>query len=154
MPTQAVIQVSLSPERVEFVNSRIQSGRYASTEALVEEALRLLEQRDSEREAALREIREKIEEGYQAALRGELVDGEEFIEDLLQDGAEQSGENADEPGQVRETREIEVARAHVRRLINEGLDQADRGELLDGEAVMDELERQLEDRSRPRAAHP
>jgi len=66
-----VVNVQLTPELEELVQSKVKSGRYNSASEVVGEALRLLKQRE--------EIRDQIEEGWQSAKRGELVDGEEVF---------------------------------------------------------------------------
>jgi Arc/MetJ-type ribon-helix-helix transcriptional regulator len=48
----------------------------------VREALRLLEQRELAREAALSDLRAKIAVGLEQAKRGELRDGEEVFREL------------------------------------------------------------------------
>jgi len=44
------MNVSLTPELEEFVNARVESGRCHSASEVVREALRLLEERDQERQ--------------------------------------------------------------------------------------------------------
>jgi antitoxin ParD1/3/4 len=63
------VNVHLTPELEDLVQSKVKSGRFNSASELVGEALRLLQRRE--------EIRERIEEGWQSAKRGELVDGDE-----------------------------------------------------------------------------
>jgi antitoxin ParD1/3/4 len=53
------MNVSLTPRLVEFVHRKVEAGLYGSSSEVIREALRLLEERDRQREAAL------------AALRGE-----------------------------------------------------------------------------------
>jgi antitoxin ParD1/3/4 len=65
------VNVQLTPELEELVQSKVKSGRYNSASDVVGEALRLLKQRE--------EIREHIEEGWQSAKSGELVDGEQVF---------------------------------------------------------------------------
>jgi antitoxin ParD1/3/4 len=70
----------LTPELEQLVQSRVKSGRYNSASEVVREALRLLEQRDEVFTRRKEEIGEQIEEGWQSAERGELVDSEEVFE--------------------------------------------------------------------------
>lgn len=51
---------------------------------MVREALRLLQDRDSERGDALKELKSKLRRGMDQADRDELFDGEEVFEELRQ----------------------------------------------------------------------
>jgi antitoxin ParD1/3/4 len=74
------MNVHLTPELEQLVQSKVKSGRYNSASEVVREALRLLEQRDEVFTLRKDEIRKQIEEGWQAAKRGELVDGDEVFD--------------------------------------------------------------------------
>lgn len=70
--------VVLDDEMVEFINSLVAAGRFAAPEAVIEAGLRLLEEREKERAAAISELRF----AYQASLdRG----GETAAEDVFSD---------------------------------------------------------------------
>jgi len=73
------VNVSLSPELEKLVQAKVESGRYSSESEVVEEALRLLEQREVE----LRELRARMDEGLASLDRGEGVDGETFMQAML-----------------------------------------------------------------------
>jgi len=73
------MNVHLTPELEQLVQSKVKSGRYNSASEVVREALRLLEQRDEVFTLRKAEIRKQIEEGWQAAKRGELVEGDEVF---------------------------------------------------------------------------
>jgi antitoxin ParD1/3/4 len=83
MPSRSSLNVSLTPELEKFVQERVKSGRYQTASEVVREALRLLELREEEREEALRGVRQKLQRGLEQAKRGELVDGEEFMDKLV-----------------------------------------------------------------------
>lgn len=76
------MNISLTPELEGFVNSRVSSGRYQSASEVVRAGLRLLEERELARDAALHEVRQKIAIGLEQARRGELLDGEEVFRQL------------------------------------------------------------------------
>jgi antitoxin ParD1/3/4 len=83
MDSRTTLNVSLTPELEQFVASRVASGRYPSVSEMVCAGLRLLEQQDLQREAALDEVRRKIAVGIEQARRGELQDGEEVFDALM-----------------------------------------------------------------------
>ena len=74
------MNVHLTPELEQLVQSRVKSGRYNSASEVVREALRLLEQRDEVFTLRKDEIRRQIEEGWQSAGRGEFVAGDEVFD--------------------------------------------------------------------------
>jgi antitoxin ParD1/3/4 len=79
------MNVSLTPELEQFVHAKVKSGRYLSASEVVREALRLLEERDRLREIQLQTLREKIAIGIEQSDRGELFDGEEVFQELLEE---------------------------------------------------------------------
>ncbi len=76
------MNINLTPELESLVQKKVKSGRYNSASEVVRAALRLFEDHESVREARLQSIRRKIEEGWAAAERGDLIDGEEFFRQL------------------------------------------------------------------------
>ncbi len=100
------MNVSVTPELEEFVQTLVASGRYHSASEVFREGLRLLEQAERgrllgkwlteglspEEEAKLpadvlkrarQLVRAKVRAGLDAARRGELLDGEEVFRDIL-----------------------------------------------------------------------
>jgi len=73
------MNVHLTPELEQLVQTRVKSGRYNSASEVVREALRLLEQRDEVFTLRKAEIRKQLEEGWQSAKSGDLVDGDEVF---------------------------------------------------------------------------
>lgn len=78
------ITVTLPAELEAFVQERVASGRFATPGEAVREGLRLLEEREQEREAVLAELRQEIEIGVEQAKAGKLSDGNAFFEQLRQ----------------------------------------------------------------------
>lgn len=72
------MDVYLTPELEQLVQSKVKSGRYNSVSEVIREALQLLEQRDDT--LSKDDIREQIEEGWQSARRGELLDEDEVFD--------------------------------------------------------------------------
>lgn len=62
--------ITLQPEHERLIAEALRSGAYQSSEEVIQRALELLHGRD----AWLAENRAKIDEGYAAAQRGELLD--------------------------------------------------------------------------------
>ena len=83
MASRVTLNVSLTPELEKFVESKVASGRYQSASEVVREGLRLLEDRELSRRAALEEVRRQIAVGLDQAERGELFDGEEVFREVL-----------------------------------------------------------------------
>jgi len=75
----SIMNVHLTPELEQLVQTRVKSGRYNSASEVVREALRLLEQRDEVFTLRKAEIRKQLEEGWQSAKSGDLVDGDEVF---------------------------------------------------------------------------
>lgn len=80
------MNINLTPEQEEMVQTKLSSGDYKSANDVVQEALRLLEERDRTH----RLLREKINEGLESLGRGEAVDGEEFFRELEQEERERT----------------------------------------------------------------
>ena len=83
MPSRSSLNVSLTPELEKFVQNRVKSGRYQTASEVVREALRLLEFAERDREEALQALKLKLRRGMEQAERGEVVDGEEYMEKLI-----------------------------------------------------------------------
>ena len=73
---------TISEELDRFIRDRIEAHRYATASEVVEEGLRLLVEHEAFRERDLARMREQIEEGYQQAQRGELIDGQTVVDEL------------------------------------------------------------------------
>lgn len=83
MPARNSLNVSLTPELEQFIQDRVSTGRYQTASEVVREGLRLLEMQERDREAAHAALKIKLERAAAEADRGELIDGEKFMDDLL-----------------------------------------------------------------------
>lgn len=81
--TPTLNNITLTPELERFVEQRVASGQYRSASELVQEALQLLERQERERDEAYVSLKRKLQRGAEQAQRGELVDGDAFMEQLL-----------------------------------------------------------------------
>lgn len=79
------MNVHLTAELEELIQKKVQSGRYNSASEVMQEALRLMEQRDELLDLRKDEIRRKIDDGFASLQCGEARDGEEFMREILQD---------------------------------------------------------------------
>ena len=82
------MNVSLTPELEKIVQAKVRSGRYTSASEVVREALRLLEQHDNLRAVHLKELRSRIDHGLAAMDRGEGIEGEKFMQQMLDELAQ------------------------------------------------------------------
>ena len=83
MAIRISLNVSLTPELERFVQERVKSGRYQTASEVVREGLRLLEQQEREREAAVGALKGKLQRAAAQEQRGEVVDGEAFLDGLV-----------------------------------------------------------------------
>jgi antitoxin ParD1/3/4 len=71
------MKIELKPELEEMIKQDVQRGLYQSVDEFVERAIALLHEQETWLAAHGSEIRAKIEQGYEAAQRGELIDSGE-----------------------------------------------------------------------------
>lgn len=74
------MDVHLSSELEQVIQETLKSGRYDSVSDLVGAALRLLAHRDEVFALRAAETGKQVEEGWQTARSGELVDGDETFD--------------------------------------------------------------------------
>ena len=74
------MNLDLTAELEQLVQSKVKSGQYGSASEVVQDALRLLQQRDEAFVLRKEEVRQKIDEGWDAARRGQFVDGDEVFD--------------------------------------------------------------------------
>jgi antitoxin ParD1/3/4 len=68
------MNVSLTPHLEDFVHQTVASGRYQSASEVVRTALRLLEERERERQAKLERLRLEIQKGLDSGPAEPLTD--------------------------------------------------------------------------------
>ena len=76
------MNVDLPPDLETFVESQIKTGRYATPNDVLRDALSLLEERDCLLENRREDFRQMIDDGVESARRGELYDGEEAADEI------------------------------------------------------------------------
>jgi antitoxin ParD1/3/4 len=77
------MNVSLTEELERFIGRLVESGRYRSASEVVRAAVRLLEEREQEREMKLESLRKAVGEGLSELDRGESVPGDQAFEEIL-----------------------------------------------------------------------
>jgi len=71
------MEIRLRPELEELVKQDVQRGPYQTVTEFVEQAVSMLHEQEAWLAANRAEIEAKINEGYAAARRGELIDADE-----------------------------------------------------------------------------
>jgi antitoxin ParD1/3/4 len=82
MAIRTSLNVSLTPELDRFVQQRVATGRYQTASEVVREGLRLLEQQERDRRAALRSLKTKLKRGSAQADRGQFVSPEDVLKKI------------------------------------------------------------------------
>jgi antitoxin ParD1/3/4 len=77
------MNVSLTPELERFIGSLVESGRYRSASEVVRAAVRLLEDREREREVKLEALRTAVGQGLEELERGDAVPGDQVFDEIL-----------------------------------------------------------------------
>jgi antitoxin ParD1/3/4 len=88
------MNVSLTPELEQIINSKVQSGLYNSASEVVRVGIRLLQQRDEQHELKLEALRTEIQKGIDDLEAGRFRDGREAMaekRELLLKMKEQNG---------------------------------------------------------------
>jgi antitoxin ParD1/3/4 len=71
------MEIRLRPEVEKLIRQDVQTGAYDTVDDYVEHAVSILHEQEAWLAAHREEVRAKIEEGYAAAQRGELIDAED-----------------------------------------------------------------------------
>ncbi|MGB3652785.1 MAG: type II toxin-antitoxin system ParD family antitoxin [Rivularia sp. (in: cyanobacteria)] len=72
------MNIQLKPEHEQFIQAQMASGRFTNADDVINEAFKLLE----ERERRLEELRQKIAVGTEQIAQGRVTDGEVVFERL------------------------------------------------------------------------
>ncbi|MEC4891484.1 MAG: type II toxin-antitoxin system ParD family antitoxin [Oscillatoria sp. PMC 1051.18] len=78
------MSIILKPEHEQFIQSQVASGKFANQEEVLDTAFRLLEKLHGEYEQWLEETRNKVKVGITELDRGEGLDGEAVITEILE----------------------------------------------------------------------
>ena len=69
----------------QLVQTKVQPGRCNSASEVIREALLLMKQRDELRAIQLQELRSRLDRALAESARGEGVDGENFVQGLVEE---------------------------------------------------------------------
>ena len=76
--------IVLKPEHERFIQSQIDAGQFSNPEQVIDTAFRLLEQQSAEYIQWINEVREKVTVARDEVARGEVLDGETVVNDILE----------------------------------------------------------------------
>jgi antitoxin ParD1/3/4 len=76
--------IVLKPEQERFIQSQIDAGQFSNPEQVIDTAFRLLEQQSAEYLQWVNEVREKVAIAQDEVARGEVLDGETVVNDILE----------------------------------------------------------------------
>lgn len=79
------MNVSLTPKALQFIQSLLETGEYASADEVIMAGIELLEERKRIYKGRFEELRKEITIGIEAADRGEVIDGEALFAELEED---------------------------------------------------------------------
>ena len=78
------MNITLTAEQTQLIQTKLQSGKYATAIDLIDEALQLLQQRDDHYAQWLEETRAKVQIGLDQLDRGEGIEGELVVNQFKQ----------------------------------------------------------------------
>jgi antitoxin ParD1/3/4 len=77
------MSITFNPEQEKIIQVLLATGKFHSVDEVIQTALRLLAEETLSEQAWLEETRTKIDEGIASLERGEGIDGETFVNQLL-----------------------------------------------------------------------
>ncbi len=77
------MNITLKPEQEALIHAKLQSGQYQTVDDVIQAALNLLDEQYKAYEEWVIETRAKVAEGIASLERGEGIDGETFVNQLL-----------------------------------------------------------------------
>jgi antitoxin ParD1/3/4 len=78
------MSISLTPDQERFIQTKLQAGKYRTAEEILEMALRLLDEYDRSDAEWVAEVRTKIDAAIEASTHTPPIDGETFVNQILQ----------------------------------------------------------------------
>jgi antitoxin ParD1/3/4 len=78
------MSISLTPDQERFIQTKLQAGKYRSAQEVLEIALRLLDEYDRAEAEWVEDVREKIDAAILASDHTPPIDGETFVNQILE----------------------------------------------------------------------
>ncbi|MUL35558.1 ribbon-helix-helix domain-containing protein [Gloeocapsopsis dulcis] len=78
------MSISLTPDQERFIQTKLQSGKYRSAEEVIKIALHLLDEYDRAQAQWVEEVRQKIDAAIVASDYTPPVDGETFVNQIIE----------------------------------------------------------------------
>ena len=78
------MNIALTPEQQNLIQSKIQTGKYESTQQVIEVALRLFEKYEQAESYWSKSVQEKNKAAVNISEQSSPIDGEIFVEGILQ----------------------------------------------------------------------
>ena len=78
------MSISLTPDQERFIRTKLQAGKYRSAQEVLEIALRLLDEYDRAEAEWVEDVREKIDAAISASDHTPPIDGERFVNRILE----------------------------------------------------------------------
>jgi antitoxin ParD1/3/4 len=78
------MNISLTPNQESFIQSKMQTGKYNSAEEVLEIAFQLLDEYDRTEAEWVKDVRDKIDAAISASEETKPIDGETFINQILE----------------------------------------------------------------------
>ena len=78
------MDIALTPEQQNLIQAKLKSGKYQSSQQIIEIALRLFDEYEQAESEWSQKVRAKIQAAVEASDRTPPVDGETFIDGILE----------------------------------------------------------------------
>ena len=78
------MSITLTNDQEHFIRAKLQVGKYQSAEEILEIALRLLDEYDRSDAEWVDDVRHKIDEAIESSKHTPPIDGEAFVDQILQ----------------------------------------------------------------------
>lgn len=75
--------INLTPKQEDFIQTKLQTGKYQSVEQLMEIAFHLLDEYDRNETEWVKKVREKIDAAISISEHTQPIDGETFVNQIL-----------------------------------------------------------------------